>query len=117
MTTINRLSKPSNIVKGRDAKNSMKSGYTHEYLPFGDYRNYTMLLSIATFSDNEACSGSAKFFLDEDITSSEKHARVGGEGSFMHEVCKGTFDMAYKRADQGNREALILGLIHNIIEM
>jgi hypothetical protein len=98
-------------------KIELKGGYTNDYLPFGSYKNYTLLVAIANYSTNDVCNSNARFFLAEDITAEDKLRRLRGEGGFMSAVCKGDFAEAFKRADGSNRAALIQGLTNNEIEL
>ena len=86
-------------------------------LPFGTYKNYTLLVAIANYSSNGVCESNARFYLDEETPDSEKLSRLGGEGGFMYKICTKDFASAYKHADGGNRDALIEGLRNEIIEL
>ena len=88
-----------------------------DYLPAGNYKNYTLLVAIANYSDNEICSSRARFMLDENVSLEDKKRVYQGEGSFMSAVIGGTFTEAYKKADGSNRKALIEGLTNNEIEL
>jgi len=107
-------------------KIKLKSGYGQGYLPQGvSYTNYTMLVAIANYSKNDVCVSNAKAMLDEDmrddwepdVRTAEKKRLMDGMGSFMHAVCVSDFAMAWRRADQSNREALLEGLTNNEIEL
>ena len=99
------------------AKIELKSGFGNDYLPVGDYKNYTLLVAIANYSDNEICNSRARFMLDENNSLEDKQRIYRGEGSFMQAVMGSTFAEAYKKADGSNRKALIQGLTNNEIEL
>lgn len=98
-------------------KIKLKSGYTSGYLPFGTYKNYTLLVAVANYSDNDVCNSNARFYLSEDVSAEDKKRRLQGEGGFMTAVCTKDFAEAFKRADGGNIYALIQGLTNNEIEL
>jgi len=101
-----------------DPKIKLKSGYGQGYLPQGvSYTNYTMLVAIANYSKNGVCYCGAMEMLDEDVSLDHKKRLMDGMGSFMHAVCVSDFAMAWRRADQSNREALLEGLTNNEIEL
>ena len=99
------------------AKIELKSGFGNDYLPAGDYKNYTLLVAIANYSDNEICNSRARFMLDENNSLEDKQRIYRGEGSFMQAVMGSTFAEAYKKGDGSNRKALIQGLTNNEIEL
>jgi len=99
------------------AKIELKSGFGNDYLPVGDYKNYTLLVAIANYSDNEICNSRARFMLDENNSLEDKQRIYRGEGSFMQAVMGSTFAEAYKKGDGSNRKALIQGLTNNEIEL
>ena len=99
------------------AKIELKSGFGNDYMPAGDYKNYTLLVAIANYSDNEICNSRARFMLDENNSLEDKQRIYRGEGSFMQAVMGSTFAEAYKKGDGSNRKALIQGLTNNEIEL
>ena len=99
------------------AKIELKSGFGNDYMPAGDYKNYTLLVAIANYSDNEICEARARFMLDENNSLEDKQRIYRGEGSFMQAVMGSTFAEAYKKGDGSNRKALIQGLTNNEIEL
>ena len=101
-----------------NTKIKLRSGFPQGYLPEGiTYKNYTMLVAIANYSDNGSCCGTAHTLIEEVASIEHKNQLVGGLGSFMTAVCRGTFAEAWNRADQSNRKALIEGLTNNEIEL
>ena len=99
-------------------KIKLRSGWTKGYLPEGvSYKNYTMLVAIANYSDNSSCYGTAHTLIEEVASIERKEQIVRGLGGFMTAVCRGTFAEAWNRADGSNREALIQGLTNNEIEL
>ena len=98
-------------------KIELKSGYGSNYLPVGNYKNYTMLVAIANYSENEVCKDRAMFMLNEDNSLQDKARVLKGEGSFMIALMSDTFAEAFKKADGSNRKALIQGLTNNEIEL
>ena len=98
-------------------KIELLGGYTDDYLPFGTYKNYTLLVAIANYSTNQATSSGARFFLDPKVSAEDKKNRLRGEGGFMVKACTKDFAAAYKHADGSNREAFIKGLQANEIEL
>lgn len=96
----------------------VKEGYSFNYLPSSvSYKNYTMLVAIANYSENEICRDRARFYLDEDNLVKDKEFMMENEGGFMTSVCFGDFTRAYRNADGSNRKALIKGLETNTIEL
>ena len=98
-------------------KIKLKAGYTSDYLGFGTYKNYTLLVAVANYSSNGVVNANARFLLSEDVSAEDKKRRLRGEGGFMTAVCTGDFAEAFKRADGSNRDALIQGLTNNEIEL
>ncbi len=102
-------------------KIKLKSGYAHGYLPDGvSYKNYTMLVAVANYSENGSCYCSAMEMLDEDTSTDRYQSKtrlLDGLGGFMSAVCKGDFALAWNRADGSNREALLEALKNNEIEL
>jgi len=99
-------------------KIKLRSGFPNGYLPQGiTYKNYTMLVAIANYSDNGSCCGTAHTLIEEIASIERKNQLVDGLGGFMTAICRGTFTEAWKRADGSNREALIKGLTNNEIEL
>lgn len=98
-------------------KIQLRGGYTEYYLPFGTYKNYTLLVAIANYSTNQACSSSARYMLDDNVSAEDKERRLRSEGGFMQKVCTQDFVAAFKHADSSNRKALIEGLTNNEIEL
>ena len=94
------------------------SGWTKGYLPEGvGYKNYTMLVAIANYSDNSSCYGTAHTLIEEIASIERKEQIVRGLGGFMTAICRGTFAEAWNRADSTNRKALIKGLTNCEIEL
>lgn len=114
---INRFKMTLSDLEAKNNKIKLKLGYGADYLPTGNYKNYTLLVAIANYSDNEICSSRARFMLDENVSLEDKKRVYQGEGSFMSAVIGGTFTEAYKKADGSNRKALIEGLTKNEIEL
>ena len=101
-----------------NVKIELKSGYSEGFLPEQiKYKNYTMLVAIANYSDNNSCSGTASTMVEEIASMETKERLLAGLGGFMTAVCLGTFAEAWKRADGSNRKALIEGLTNNEIEL
>ena len=99
-------------------KIELKSGYGSNYLPgAGNYKNYTMLVAIANYSENPICNDRARFMINEDNSLQDKARVLKGEGSFMRALMLDTFAEAFKKADGSNRDALIQGLTKNEIEL
>ena len=99
-------------------KIKLRSGFPQGYLPQGiSYKNYTMLVAIANYSDNGSCCVTAHTLIEEVAGLERKNQLVDGLGGFMTAVCRGTFADAWKRADGSNRKALIEGLTNNEIEL
>ena len=99
-------------------KIKLRSGFPKGYLPHGiTYKNYTMLVAIANYSDNGSCCGTAHTLIEEIASIERKEQLVDGLGGFMTAICRGTFTEAWKRADHLNRKALIEGLTNNEIEL
>ena len=99
-------------------KIELKTGYSNGYLPEGvTYKNYTMLVAIANYSENGSCVSTANTILDEDIDISVKRGHLASTGGFMSAVATGDFKTAWNRADYKNRQALIQGLTNNEIEL
>lgn len=99
-------------------KFELKSGYPKGYLPEGvNYSNYTMLVAIANYSDNDSCVGTATCLLDENIDIARKRGLLASTGGFMSAVATGEFKTAWNRADGANRHALTIGLSNNEIEL
>ena len=99
-------------------KIKLKSGFGRGYLPTETtYKNYTMLVAIANYSDNGSCCGTAHTLIEEVASIERKEQLVDGLGGFMTAICRGTFAEAWKRADHSNRKALIEGLTNNEIEL
>lgn len=98
-------------------KITLKSGYTNDYLPFGTYKNYTLLVAIANYSANEGVAQTCRFFLDEDVPAKDKLRKLSSEGGFVTKACVQDFAAAYKHADGSNRKALLEGLTNNEIEL
>ena len=114
---INRFEMTLSELEAKNNRIKLKLGYGADYLPAGNYKNYTLLVAIANYSDNEICSSRARFMLDENVSLEDKKRVYQGEGSFMSAVIGGTFTEAYKKADGSNRKALIEGLTNNEIEL
>ena len=94
------------------------SGWAKGYLPEGvSYKNYTMLVAIANYSDNSSCNGTAHTLIEEVASIERKEQILWGLGGFMTTVCGGTFAEAWNKADGSNKEALIKGLTNNEIEL
>ena len=101
-----------------NTKIKLRSGFPQGYLPEGiSYKNYTMLVAIANYSDNSSCCGTAHTLIEEVASIERKKQIVDGLGGFMTAICRGTFADAWNRADQSNRKALIEGLTNNEIEL
>lgn len=99
-------------------KIKLRDGFPQGYLPQGiTYKNYTMLVAIANYSENSSCCGTAHTLIEEVASIERKNQLVDGLGGFMTAVCRGTFTEAWKRADHSNRKALIEGLTNNEIEL
>jgi len=114
---LNRFKMTLSELEKKNSRIKLKLGYGADYLPAGNYKNYTLLVAIANYSDNEICSSRARFMLDENVSLEDKKRVYQGEGSFMSAVIGGTFTEAYKKADGSNRKALIEGLTNNEIEL
>jgi hypothetical protein len=99
-------------------KIKLRDGFPQGYLPKGiTYKNYTMLVAIANYSDNGSCCGTAHTLIEEVASIQRKNQLVDGLGGFMTAICRGTFAEAWRRADDSNRKALIEGLTNNEIEL
>ena len=99
-------------------KIKLRSGFPKGYLPQGiTYKNYTMLVAIANYSDNGSCCGTAHTLIEEVASIERKEQLVDGLGGFMTAICRGTFTEAWRIADHSNRKALIEGLTNNEIEL
>ncbi len=99
-------------------KFELKSGFSTGYLPEGvTYKNYTMLVAIANYSENGSCVGTATALLDEDNDLAKKRGHLAFTGGFMRAVAMGSFADAWNRADGTNRKALLKGLELNEIEL
>jgi hypothetical protein len=99
-------------------KIQLKTGYSNGYLPEGvTYKNYTMLVAIANYSDNASCVSTANIILDENIGIKTKQRELNSTGGFMSAVATGDFKTAWYRADYKNRQALIQGLTNDEIEL
>lgn len=99
-------------------KHNLKPYYGTGFMPKGiNYKNYTILVAIANYSENSACSSTASHLISESVTMEEKDMICGNMGSFMHHSCFGTFASAWNRADGSNRDALLKGLSNNEIEL
>jgi len=101
-----------------NAKINLRTYITVGYLPEGvEYKNYTMLVAIANYSENNVCKGNAEMMLDEDVSLERKTQVLWGMGGFMKVICRGTFAEAWNRADGNNKDALIEALTNNEIEL
>ena len=99
-------------------KFELKPGYSVGYLPEGvTYKNYTMLVAIANYSENGSCVSTATALLDEDNDLAKKRGLLATTGGFMSAVSRGDFATAWKRADYKNRKALLKGLENLEIEL
>jgi len=99
-------------------KIELKSGFSTGYLPDGvTYKNYTMLVAIANYSENGSCVGTATALLDEDNDLEKKRSLLATAGGFMSAVARGDFATAWNRADYKNRQALLKGLENLEIEL
>lgn len=102
----------------QDNKIELKSYYGNGYLPKGvTYKNYTMIVAIANYSDNVVCKHQARGLLEEVLDIQHKESYLNTCGGFMSAVCTKDFATAWNRADGSNREALIQGLKNNEIEL
>ena len=96
-------------------KIELKTGYSNGYLPEDvTYKNYTMLVAIANYSENGSCVSTANIILDENIGIKTKQRELNSTGGFMSAVATGDFKY---RADYKNRQALIQGLTNDEIEL
>ena len=101
-----------------NTKIKLRSGFPQGYLPQGiTYKNYTMLVAIANYSDNGSCCGTAHTLIEEIASIERKNQLVDGLGGFMTAICRGTFTEAWKRADDSNRQALSEGITNNETEL
>ena len=99
-------------------KFELKSGFSTGYLPEGlTYKNYTMLVANANYSENGSCVGTATGLLDEDNDLAKKRGLLAMTGGFMSAVARGDFATAWNRADYKNRKALLKGLENLEIEL
>ncbi len=99
-------------------KIELKSGFSTGYLPEGvTYKNYTMLVAIANYSENGSCVSTATGLLDEDNDIAKKRGLLATTGGFMSAAARGDFATAWNRADYKNREALLKGLENLEIEL
>lgn len=74
-------------------------------------RALEMLKAIKKYSQNEICQQRAEFYLDDRQTDDyKKLSIIKGEGGFMRAVIAGDLELAFKRADSLNTNALNLGL-------
>jgi len=94
-----------------------KYGYTSDYLPFGTYKNYTMIVALANYTTNTAVRGNALYMLDEEVSAKDKLSRLSSAGGFFHKVCTDTFGSAWNHADGSNRKALLIALESNELEL
>ena len=81
------------------------------------YKNYTMLVAILNYSENNVCKGNAEIMLGAEFSVARKEQVLWGMGGFMRAICTEDFAGAWRRADGSNREALIKGLTNNEIEL
>lgn len=101
-----------------ETKIKLKNGFGKGYLPSeSTYKNYTMLVAVANYSENLVCLSQARWLLQEDVAIEEKESYQGCCGSFMHAVITKDFASAWNRADASNRKALLKGLELNEIEL
>ena len=101
-----------------ETKIKLKTRFGKEYLPPNStYKNYTMLVAIANYSENGICQSQARWLLQEDVAIEEKELYQNLCGSFMHAVITKDFASAWNRADGTNRKALLKGLEQNEIEL
>ena len=102
----------------QDNKIELKSYFSNGYLPKDcSYKNYTMIVAIANYSENPVCKHQARGLLEEGLDVQHKENYLKRCGSFMSAICTKDFATAWNRADGSNREALIQGLKNNEIEL
>ena len=82
-----------------------------------DFKGFTMLRAVSMYSTNDMCRGRAEMYLDEDTDVDVKASMKRGEGSFMSAVLSGDLLDAMRKADEGNYQALVQGLIKKEIEL
>ena len=82
-----------------------------------DFKGFTMLRAVSMYSTNDMCKGRAMVYLDEAIDVDVKASMKRGEGSFMSAVLSGDLLDAMRKADEGNYQALVQGLIKKEIEL
>ena len=82
-----------------------------------DFKGFTMLRAVSMYSTNDMCKGRAMVYIDEDTDVSVKASMKRGEGSFMSAVLSGDLLDAMRKADEGNYQALVQGLIKKEIEL
>ena len=82
-----------------------------------DFKGFTMLRAVSKYSTNDMCRGRAEMYLDEDTDVDVKASMRFGEGSFMSAVLRGDLLDAMRKADEGNYQALVQGLIKKEIEI
>jgi len=82
-----------------------------------DFKGFTMLRAVSKYSTNDMCKGRARMYLDEHTDIDVKTSMKRGEGSFMSAVLSGDLLDAMRKADEGNYQALVQGLIKKEIEL
>ena len=82
-----------------------------------DFKGFTMLRAVSMYSTNDMCKGRARMYLDEHTDIDVKTSMRFGEGSFMSAVLRGDLLDAMRKADEGNYQALVQGLIKKEIEL
>ena len=82
-----------------------------------DFKGFTMLRAVSMYSTNDMCRGRAMVYLDQSIDVDVKTSMRRGEGSFMSAVLSGDLLDAMRKADEGNYQALVQGLIKKEIEI
>jgi hypothetical protein len=76
-------------------KIKLRSGFPKGYLPQGiTYKNYTMLVAIANYSDNGSCCGTAHTLIEEVASIERKNQLVDGvrrlyDCRLQRHVCRG----------------------------
>ena len=71
-------------------KIKLRDGFPQGYLPQGiTYKNYTMLVAIANYSENSSCCGTAHTLIEEVASIERKNQLVDGLGGFMTAICRG----------------------------
>jgi hypothetical protein len=100
-------------------KIELKSGFSTGYLPEGvTYKNYTMLVAIANYSENGSCVSTATGLLDEDNDIAKKRG-TSGYYWWLYVSCWHVVTLRLRGTEQITRtgQALLKGLENLEIEL